>query len=385
MTLSLLTTAVLLVELLYLSSVRPMIEENRNVEKKYLSLYLADLEYLKNVPYLQSLQTVRVGKSDAGVFLNEKLFWSPQLDPALKIKAFGAPKPLTGPGTRESLLRLQGEWMNKHMRVTHLKGDLSIFTALDRFDYWDVEANSPIASLAEKGIYIPPMRLPYPDIQDLLAIAKIRLMKAAMTGPDDFVPALSDVRSLARLALTTENQQLVLTGLALLDTEHFAYDYFVKVQKMPASSWVPVDSEANKIAHRAVLATRTYLHLWTKTEILEKIYHAEPPPIGFCSALNEALPLEFAIRSVLEPQLPFEIRLRSEYASLDSIYRRGHSLCRMRYLSEMVARDAFSVKVPGPFILNRLPWARKVFGLRLSAAVFRGFTDYYTPPATNTN
>lgn len=383
MAISLFTTAVLLVEALYLSHVRPMLEENRNVESQYLNLYLADLQYLQNVPYLQPMRAARAGRSDAGAFLNEKVYWSPPLDPALKIKPSGATRPLTGPGTRESILRLQGEWLKKHTRVTHLKGDLSIFTALDRFDYWDIETNSPISTLAEKGIYVPPSKLPFPDIQDLLSLAKIRLMKAAMAGPDDFVAALSDVRNLARLALTTENQQLILTGLTLLDTERFAYDYFVKDRQMPASSWVPIEVEPNKIAHRAILATRSFLHLWTKTEYLEQIFHAEPPPIGFCSALNEALPLEFALRRVLEPQLPFEIRLRSEFASLDSIYRRGHSLCRLRYLSEMVARDAFAMKVPGPFILNRLPWARKVFALRLSASAFRGFSEYSTPTKTN--
>lgn len=379
MALSLFTTALLLVQALYLTHVRPQMEKNRGVEAKHLGPFLADIETLRNVPHLQAMQTVRSGRSDAGAFLNEKVFWSPPLNPAYKVKAMGAPKPLVGPGTRETLMRLQDDWMRKHPRVKHLKGDLSIFTALDRFDYWDIESNSPIAELASKSIYVAPSMLPFPDIQDFLSLAKLRLMRAALNGADDFIPALSDVRSLANLLLTTENQQLVLTGLALLDTERFAYSYFVKDRKMPAASWVPIEAEPNRIAHRAILATRGFLHLWTPKETLELIFLKGTPPIGLCAALNEALPLEFALRRVLEPQLPFEIRLSDEFSTLDDIYRRGHSHCRLRYLSEMVARAAFAMRVPGPFILNHLPWARKVFALRLSVYAFRGFGAYDSP------
>ncbi len=69
--------------------------------------------------------------------------------------------------------------------------------------------------------------------------------------------------------------------------------------------------------------------------------------------------------------MPLEIKLKAEYAGLDAIYRRAHSLCRLRYLGEMKANDSFSTRAPGPLVLNRLPWARKVFALRLSVFGFR--------------
>jgi hypothetical protein len=375
---SLFTTGLLLVELLYFINVRPQLLANRAIEAKYVGAYAADLQRLAKTQYLATMQTVRAGKADAGIFLNEKVHWAPQLESSMGVKKYGSQKPLVAASTREALLRLDSQWMQKHMRVENLKADLSLFTALDRFDYWDIEANSPIAELAEKHLYLPPAKLPFPDVQDLLAIGKLRLMHAAVNGPQDYVPALGDVRSLARLLLTTENQQLVMTGLSLLETERFAYNYFVKEMKMSPQSWIPTDAEDNRVAHRAILGTRGFLHLWTPTEIMRSIYLTETPPMGFCAAINEALPLEYALREVLEPQLPFEISLKSEYVALDEVYRRSHSICRLRYLGEMMAHNTFSIHVPGPLVLNRFWWARKVFGLRLSVYAFRGLGEYYT-------
>ncbi len=300
---SLLTTAIILVEILYRTHVRPQLEANIVVQKKFLDSYLSDLKRLDEVPFFRSLQTMRAGQADAGVFLNGKVHWPPQPAASLNLRARGAPRQLVGPNTREILLRMNDEWMKKHPRAKTMKADLTVFTGLDRFDYWDIESESPISDLADKRIFVPPAHLPVPDVQDLLALAKVRLMMAAVKGESDFLLALNDVRSLAKLLLTTENQQLILTALAIFDIERFAYNYFVADRKLPATAWTPIERELNKTAQKAIHATRGYLRLWTPAVILEQIFHREPAPLAFCASVNEALPQELALRHLLEPQM----------------------------------------------------------------------------------
>jgi hypothetical protein len=370
--LSLSTMAIVLVETLFRLQVRPALDRNRAIERAYFEPYNSDLQFLARSPLFP---TTRAGQNDAGIFLNPKIFWAPK--PTLRAR--GTVAPIVPIATREALLRMRDEWMKKNSRAKMMKADLTIFTGLSRFDYWDIENESPIGDLAERHQSVVPAQLPVPEVSDLLAAVKIRLMLGASNGEADFVPALSDVRSLAQLMLTTENQQLVISGLAALDAERFAYQYFVDERHMPPGSWVPMDRNLLRRANRAVVATRGFMHLWTAPEMLEQAYLKGAPAAGFCAAINEAFPLEIALRPRLEPHWPLEINLRAEYAQLDAIYRRAHAVCRLRYLGELMSHDSIKAVSPGPLILNVLPYSRKVFALRLSILNFRGFAEYAGP------
>jgi hypothetical protein len=212
-------------------------------------------------------------------------------------------------------------------------------------------------------------------VQDLQVFVKIRLMLAA-AGEFDILSTLKAVRTFALLMLTTENQQLMLGGLTILEDENFAYQFFVNELKFDSTRWEPIDLQIIRRAHRAILATSSYMHLWTHPDLLEKIYLGEPPPVGFCAAANESLPIEFSMRGALEPQLPLEMNFQREYNTLDAIYRKAHETCRVRYLMEMSAFDAFRSDAHGPLILEGLPYWRKLFGLRKSLLHYRGFPDY---------
>lgn len=370
---SLSTVAIVLVEMLFRMEVRPALVKNRTTAATFLDPYLGDVQFLARSPLFAPS---RIGKNDAGTFLNPKVYWLPQP----KTKPRGAAAPLVPLTIRETILRMRFEWMRKSARAANMKVDLSIFTGLGRFDYWDIEGDSPISDLAEQRVFAPPDQLPVPDVADLLAASKLRLMMGAVNGEQDYISALSDVRQLAQLLLTTENQQLMIAGLAALDVERAAYRYFVDEKNLVPSAWLPIDRNLLRRAHRAILATRGFLHLWTDPEILEKVYLKDQAPIGFCSAINEAMPIEFALRRRLEPQWPLEISLRREYAKLDAIYRKARAQCRLRYLGELVATNALRPPTPGPLVLKALPYSRKVFALRTSVLNFRGFNEYASAP-----
>jgi hypothetical protein len=113
--------------------------------------------------------------------------------------------------------------------------DLSIFKALNQFDHWDIENNSPLATLIDDGRFIAPEKQPIPQTVDLLSFAKLRLAQGAeLREPKQ---ALVQVRSLARLLLTTENIHLLSSGLSMLDIERRAFRYYVDKGLMEETDW----------------------------------------------------------------------------------------------------------------------------------------------------
>jgi hypothetical protein len=383
--LSLSAMAMAMVEFLFRSEVKPRLEHDRGLQERFYQPYLDDQTYLLRSGLFKQ---VKVGQNDAGIFLNSKVFWSPvtaagtaasTTDGIAGVNAhLGAAQPLVPIAIRETLLRLRGDFMRKFARSKNMVADLSIFTGLERYDYWDLEVGSPIAELIGKHKFVPPPRLPTPEPADLLALAKLRLMLGALNG--DFVASLSDVRQLANLMLTTENMQLVLAALSTLEAERSAYRYFVEERGLKPNEWTPVDGNVLRRASRAVGATRAFLRLWTSPAILNKVYLSESTPIGFCAAANESFPLEYSLRPRLEPRWPLEMSLKSEYQHLDKIFQRARENCRIRYLADLVDSESIYFRTPGPLILNRLPYSRKVFALRASTVNFVGLDSYAFGP-----
>ncbi|MES2854492.1 MAG: hypothetical protein V4692_01460, partial [Bdellovibrionota bacterium] len=224
------------------------------------------------------------------------------------------------------------------------------------------------------GQFVPPQHLPIPDTVEILSSVKLNLVRAAQDK--SFLATLTSTRKFAELLMTTENLQLVLAGVAVLDSERRAYRYYVDELKFDEKAWTPIDRNVTRRAHRAVLATRGYLRLWTNPEILNRYFLSETPAFAFCAVANEAFPLEFSLRKVLKPQWPGEMNFKAEYKTLEQIHARAESICRLRYLSRLSEENRFATEFPGPIVLNRLPYARKVFGMRLSSANFGGFDGY---------
>jgi|GEM_PF-6103449 len=349
---------------LYRWRVKPVLDAQIELQNRYKSLYEDDIEFLAKSATELSLGASG-GTSDAGPFLNSRILWAP---------GKGLGKPIVDETTRIALMRTGGDWILQIAKGRYPKIDLSLFNEIGKFDYWDIERESPIGTLTEKQIFIPPTRLPLPDTSDLIAAVKLRLIAGGLTK--DFLPALRDARRMGTLLLTTENIQLVLAGLLTLDYERRAFRYYVDELKMNSKQWTPVDANVTRRARRAVLATRAYLRLWTPAKISEDFFLGKSIPPGFCAAVNEAIPFDYSLREILEPHWPFEMDTRNEYARLDRILGHAQTVCRLRYLTALTRDRRLTIHVPGPLLFNDLPYSRKIFGLRLSTADLGGFEAY---------
>ncbi len=348
------------------TNVDPGIRANIEIERSHLDAYLSDLEFLKNQPLLVFKKT---GQSDAGPYLNPRLAWAPT------IAGQESTRELIPEKMREKILRYRGDWMRQYPRVELDSVDLSWLSELSKFDHWDLESAGPIHELLKKSAFIPPGHLPNPDTLDIETFIKIRLMKGARDS--QALKALTEVRKFAELSLTTESIYQQINGLAILGIERRAYRFYVEHSLLNATDWTLVDQNFTRRANRAIWATRGYLRLWTPADILQKVFLDESRmPIGICAAINEELPNDFAVESMLDSYWPFERDYREKYAALNKLLERGKTVCRLAYLQKMIEAHAFHPPhlIIGPFM--HLPYARKLFGLKLVSGRFSGFDGY---------
>lgn len=352
--------------LLYRWRVRPGLEELIATQNRFRAIYTEDREFLEKSAGELGLGASG-GSSDAGSFLNSRVLWSPA-PPDRKQTS------IVDEQTRVALMRTGNDWIFQIAKGHPPKPDLGFLKELGKFDYWDIERGSPIEELSQKHRFVPPPFLPLPDTSDLLAAVKLRLIKGGLEK--DYVTALRETRQLGRLLLTTENTQLALAGLFIFDFERTAYRYYVDQLKFDAKLWQPTDSNVTRRARRAILATRAYLHLWTPEDMLQTTFLGSTVAPGLCAAVNDAIPFDFALRNILEPHWPFEMDTRAEYARLDRIVLKAQAQCRLRYLTSILEFGKIRVRVPGPLLFLDLPYSRKIFGLRLSAAELGGFEAY---------
>jgi hypothetical protein len=237
-----------------------------------------------------------------------------------------------------------------------------------------------VAQLIDSHLYVPPSRLPAPDSVELTALIKLRLIKAPEEG--DWLNALAECRHLARLMLTTESLELQLAGLALFDVERRAYRHFVELNMIDESAWRPLDRALTRRAGRALRATRGYLRLLTPADLFnDALLDKGRDPIGLCAAANEAFPIEWSLRPLLEGNWPGQVDLRGNYERLDLLWQRVAASCRAKYLKGLFAQKTFDSDLPVPWIFRWLPWSRQLFGLKLSTLNFVGFEAYETTSA----
>jgi hypothetical protein len=353
---------------LYYWKVQPALRHARTVQAQFYKAYRDDWKALETSP----LEQRKILNADAGPYLNPRVYWTPQIKDPGPVRGLAAP--LVSFEIRDTVIRLKDEWLERHQRTRREKIDFSLFSEIERFDYWNIESSSPIETLASSARFVPPSRLPIPDPTDLIILATLRLMNGAELEKP--LPALSETHKLAELMLTTENLQLVLAGIKVLELERMAYLYFIKKLHLPPSVWTPVDADFGPRAHREVLATRGYLRLWTDHQQLHDIFLASEKPPGFCAAINESMPLEFSLRPMLQPHWVFEVDWREPYTTLNDIFVAAKKTCRLNYLTSLMRADHFASRIPGSVVLNGLPYSRGVFGTRMSVSNFGGFDDY---------
>ncbi len=356
-------------------NVDPIIEHHIKIMSAIAPEYQDDNDFLRTKDIFEPS---RIGRSlsgeDAGPIFNQIVHWMPSGP------NFSRP-PIVPTDIQDLILRFGRNW-SLHIspfKVFFIRKrvNLKIFENIARFSYWNVEDNGPIKALISDNVASSPEILPSVDSLDLIALCKLRLIEGIFN--DAHLAALKDVRKLVELLLSTENFRLELTALAILEAEHTAYELFVRNNWIKPKDWTVIDSNTTRRASRAIRATKGLLRLWTPLPILRKIFLTKNFPIGFCAAVGDALSQEFALLSLLAPQLPFERDFSQNFSVLEEIWARAKLHCHLSYFSKMKLNNNFKVGKLAGGILGKIPYSRKLFGLSQSAGQFEGFKDYSQP------
>lgn len=358
------------VEALYNKNLRAPVERVEALQADFLETYLDDVDFLERTPLGGTAGPASEGPEpaarapestlfkDAGPTLNKMVYWNPPSD-------IGAKAPLVEPKSREFLMRNQDDWIKSRSFLERgsIKADISFFKEVSRFEYWDIEKNSPIEHLISRGEFVLPSKIPLPEALDLLTAVKVRLMRGSIDGNP--VAALKDVRKFAMLLLTTENYQLVMVGLATIDLERRAYRDYVDRDWLDADTWQPIDRNTSTRAARAYAATAGYLRALTRESVFQKIFASGRTPPGFCAAINEQLPLEFVYRNQLTGWWPFERGYRAGFNRLDEALELAKKHCRLAFLTCLQKNGSIGgVEPSGPWPLTHFPYFRGLFALR---------------------
>lgn len=363
--LTLLAVNIIGVEVLFQKNLRVGLDRIHAIQDEHLETYLADAEYLESSDLAKTLEQNRKvatettsNSFDAGPVLNKMLYWNPHGD-------FGRKEPLVLPKAREFLMRYEDDWIKGRTYVERgsVKADVSFFKNLDGFKYWDIEKNSPIEEFINRSSFVLPAKLPLPESLDLLTAVKVRLIQGTFDGNP--LLALQQVRQFAILLLSTENAQLVMTGLATLELERRAYREYVDREWLDEAAWLPLDRNATLRANRALNATSGYLRALTKEDTFRRVFENGKTPLGLCAAANEQLPNEYAYRDQLTGWWPFERSYRAGFRRLDSVLESAKKHCRLRLLGKLHDEDAFAdIRPEAPWPLGHVPYFRTLFALR---------------------
>lgn len=188
---------------------------------------------------------------------------------------FGATQ--VAPPISDALAERLGLWMGALHDEELASVDLSWMAQLPGFGFWDIEGagspleQQPFAALTED----------LPRFVDVKNIAHARLLQGLKTRTTS--TAATEVRALARLALSTETMVGEMTAVALLTMEQRAFADATAIGE-DTTGWTPPSTAQTDALKRVLFAS-----LSQHTLLSSDAARAHRFPVGTCAALREGL------------------------------------------------------------------------------------------------
>lgn len=176
-------------------------------------------------------------------------------------------------------------------------GDLSILTKLMEFDHWESGqipgTNDPVFGAYERHLrqvedatYLH-LGEPFPNLFHVLNLSKYRLILGLQTG--DMIPALTEVRHLARLVHSDETLVNTATAVGILRAERNAYEAAVERKQMDATDWAPVSRDDLDRMTRASVSMGHVLSGGAEPREWQRLTDLAFEPFGLCGAIHDAM------------------------------------------------------------------------------------------------
>lgn len=352
-------------------------EEKIRVHADNLALHMSrfetEQERLAAIPLFEESTTDL--KADAGEFLNDRLAKNDLI----------ALEPEVGAWIRQ--------WWAEPIPDNLKKVDLQWVQRLRAYDHWDLFASGPNSKfLGPEAKAVNPFTLPVPEFQFLPAGARLHLRRGL--DKRDIVPALEDVRHLARLSYTTETLIGSMVAIALLKMERVAYGEAIRRGIIAPGDYPVFEVEELEQLRKTLWVTTGFADYSAPIQA-RQVFLSQHWPIGACSAIGESAQSYVLAAAYLEKIYPFERDMQERLQVVDELLEKSKPHCRLKFHRQAVVRykeyaqtmidDGFSMAdgIRGNFekyrfILGRhLPFFRQALGLELIAIAKPSFTLVY--------
>lgn len=242
-----------------------------------------------------------LGKNDAGPFLNPKVNWP-----------FGEIHHQGELALPEFIHReMSKDWVIKKPLFKKMGLDFSWMSELHKFDFWDVEKNTPVFVAGKKYLTYS---YPAPSYKELMTWAKLRLLYGKETGKMN--EAFKDVRQLARLIWTNDTLLSSMVTVNLLKLEN----------EIHQGNWEIIPEEILMRAKRFFYALPSMIDPRLDDSHFFKFTPLAP---GICPMLNEAMLSYISVRDLLKDEL------KNEYMRMDLLIKESLTVCRKTIVHEM--------------------------------------------------
>ena len=238
--------------------------------------------------------------------------------------------------------------------------DTSWMEAVHQYDHWEFAHADP-----------PPNETmpPTPDFTELYWWCDIHLRRGIHNR--DPAPAARDVRHVAQLLISTEDEIAAMLAAALLNQEADAHAYYVSQFGGPVEGWQPVSQELRDAFKRIVRGGPLYAGLFSQNEVRAKARDPKLAPVGYCISQDSAGRNLAMVRGLLRSHWPgvfadYEAELDTDLCRSVRVRRYWGRPDRVLHESDLALTPVFAPTTrptgPDPVVLN---CAEKSFPTRL--------------------
>jgi hypothetical protein len=319
--------------------------------------------------------------SDAGLYLNPRVRWEGKYQNTDLIPEIAVPSDLLrhlkkiGAKSKKTIFELADDPVFDRL-------DMSWMKQLFRFDHWDLTA-SPGPAKSALGLGEPLVALASVDYNSLSTLAQIRVLRGLKTK--DLLPALREIRQLAKLIYSNETLISSMVATGILATERNAYEEGLRRGLLKPGQWKPVSAEQCTRARRLVWASGMWFSPLAPESMLRGIFLSKNRSQVQCAGIFEGSSRALLARKFLLPKVPMESDFTQRYALLENILKQ-QKLCR-----SSAGQIAFAMSpeteppLDGYFYMPDMLWAlgsdipflRRVLGLTMNSLADSSWLTLY--------
>jgi hypothetical protein len=251
--------------------------------------------------------------------------------------------------SKEQINAIKSKWSSSPEELP--TQDDSILTSLLEYDHWDPNSSGSYATYLSTKSNTYLLNQPIPNLVNLQYLAKSRLARGLRES--DILPALKEVRHLARLSQGHESIIDSMIGVALLSIERKAYEEAVHKGILGKDEWSAISEADCKLARKLVFAgVGVYLsqdeglavRRLQQLSVREFAQCATMHEAGMAQLLKNSVPSRwFGEANLFRPSIHFEKAWKESSCSLRILQPHWN---QMNPLAELPSEEEYLFSIP---------------------------------------